>query len=71
MANDKGGKKTKAKPSFSDISKAKASILAKAFGSSSSKAKASPKTLIVKSPIHIAMTGAEEKKEKRKMRGGS
>ncbi|GJS00999.1 hypothetical protein Tco_0317507 [Tanacetum coccineum] len=50
-------------------SKAKASgSKAKAFGS---KTRASPKTLIVKSPIHRVMTGIEEKKEKRKMGGGS
>ncbi|GJT55537.1 hypothetical protein Tco_0990591 [Tanacetum coccineum] len=62
---DKGGNKSDAKPSFSDISKAKACTLANAQASdASSKAKVqtcgskaklqrSPKTLIVKSPKKI------------------
>ncbi|GJR28875.1 hypothetical protein Tco_1105107 [Tanacetum coccineum] len=62
---DKGGNESDAKPSFSDISKAKACMLAKAQASdASSKAKVqacgskaklqrSPKTLIVKSPEKI------------------
>ncbi|GJS32160.1 hypothetical protein Tco_0530542 [Tanacetum coccineum] len=63
-----GGKKTKA--SFSYISKAKTSLLAKAFESSSSKAKASLssfQTLI----IPTAGIGAEQKKGKRLIRGES
>ncbi|GKB21543.1 hypothetical protein Tco_0855466, partial [Tanacetum coccineum] len=67
-----GGNKSNAKPSFSDISKAKACILAKASESSlkakvqasrsktnvkASMAQASPKTLSVKSPVPITNCG--------------